>query len=177
MAVTRHNSLIIFYVYQKVSIDKNLRIEYFMACHLHSNVINSVSFPKPTAIITEWSISNCYYYHNSVSTLSQGDDVMTIAVEIKENEKSTALISFKEEDPLFDIPDFNIEEILRNIKEWKNSTCWLVLVLLQNYGFQSFETSNDIHIIIYPRRTNDDAPFNLWKPLKCTVKANYTKWV
>ena len=42
---------------------------------------------------------------------------MTIAVEIKENEKSTALISFKEEDPLFDIPDFNIEEILRNIKE------------------------------------------------------------
>ena len=30
------------------------------------------------------------------------------------------------------------------IKEWKNSTCWLILVLLLNYGFQSFQTWNHI---------------------------------
>ena len=30
------------------------------------------------------------------------------------------------------------------------------------------------HIIIHPRGTNDDAPSNLWKPLKCTVKMGIT---
>ena len=32
-----------------------------------------------------------------------------------------------------------------------------------------------LHIIIHPRSTNDYALSILWKPLKCTVKVNYTK--
>ena len=33
------------------------------------------------------------------------------------------------------------------------------------------------HIIIHPKRTNDDAPSNFWKLPKCPVKVNYTKWI
>ena len=45
----------------------------------------------------------------------------------------------------------------KNIKESKNSTCWLVLVVIVKLWFSVFL----LHIIIHPKVTNDDVPFKL----------------
>ena len=46
-----------------------------------------------------------------------------------------------------------------NIKEWKNSTCWLVLVVIVKLWFSVFLNLKS-HIITHPRVTNDWAPTN-----------------
>ena len=48
---------------------------------------------------------------------------------------------------------------MKNIKEWKNSTCWLVLVLIVKLWF-SVLLNLKSHIIAHPRVTNDWAPTN-----------------
>ena len=47
--------------------------------------------------------------------------------------------------------------------------CWFILVVIVKLWF-SVLLNLKSHIITHPRVTNDDAPSNLWKPLKCTVK-------
>ena len=47
-----------------------------------------------------------------------------------------------------------------NIKEWKNSTCWLVLVFVVELWFSVLLKFRS-YIITHPRGTNDGAPSNL----------------
>ena len=63
--------------------------------------------------------------------------------------------------------------IFRNIKEWKNSTCWLVLVVIVKLWFSVLSNLETL-IVNHPRITNDVALSNLWMPLKCTVKIGIT---
>ena len=44
-------------------------------------------------------------------------------------------------------PTCNVNAFLNNIKEWKNSTCWLLWVVIENHGFQSFQTWNHISLL------------------------------
>ena len=54
------------------------------------------------------------------------------------------------------------------IKEWKNSTCWLVLVVIVKLWFSVLLKFRS-HIITLPRTTHDGVTSNLQKSLKCTV--------
>ena len=51
-------------------------------------------------------------------------------------------------------------QFLKNIKEWKNSTCWLVLVFIVKLWF-SVLLNLETLIVNYPRITNDVALSNL----------------
>ena len=61
----------------------------------------------------------------------------------------------------------------QNIKVWKNSTCWLILVVIVKLWF-SVLLNLETLILNHPRVTNDVALSNLWMPIKCTVKISIT---
>ena len=60
-----------------------------------------------------------------------------------------------------------------DIKEWKNSTCWLILVVIVKLWF-SVLLKLRLHIITHPSITNDGGPPNLLKSLKYTVEMGLT---
>ena len=62
--------------------------------------------------------------------------------------------------------------MLRNIKEWKNFTCFFVWVVIVKWWFSVLSNLKS-HTITYPRVTNNDAPSYLWKTLNCTVKIKF----
>ena len=61
-----------------------------------------------------------------------------------------------------------------NIKEWKNSTCWLVWIVIVKLWFSFLSNLKSYRsIITHPQVTNYDTPSNLWKPLTCTVNIKF----
>ena len=61
----------------------------------------------------------------------------------------------------------------KKIKEWKNSTCWLILVVIVKLWF-SVLLNLETLIVNHPRVTYDVALSNLWMIIKCTIKIGIT---
>ena len=68
-------------------------------------------------------------------------------------------------------------EFVIKIKEWKNSTCWLVLVVIVKWWFSVLLKFRS-HIITLPRATNNGVPSNLQKSSKkhCINGYNTSKY-